>query len=106
MTSPEQPFSAVSPEFVEALADGLHSAWTSWMIYLFSQCEQQSDGTQVIPREKVKHWKRQMTMLYPDLTEREKQSDRQEALRLLPLIFPFIEAYLSAQKDVLTSTKE
>lgn len=76
-------------ELIESLAEKEHASWAHWMRYLFSQCSEQRDGSILIPPDKVARWKRQMETAYPDLTEREKQSDRNR----VALILPIIEAY-------------
>lgn len=79
-------------EKVEALADYAHGAWSGWMRYLFTKCHptkpvHQSAGALIIPSEFVKRWKRQMGTLYEDLLEKEKESDRIEAKKMLAIIF-------------------
>lgn len=67
----------------EALARYAHDAWSGWMIYLFSKCEKLPDGRMIIPRWDVDRWQRQMTTKYEHLPEPEKDSDREEADRML-----------------------
>ena len=49
------------------------------MKYQFSQGTENEDGSFTIPAEKAQRWKRQMETNYTDLTEKEKDSDRQIA---------------------------
>lgn len=67
----------------EKMAAHMHSAWSGWMIYLFSRCTMNEDGTATIPFWAVQRWKRQMNTAYDDLPEEEKESDRKEADELL-----------------------
>jgi hypothetical protein len=76
-------------EFIEQLADKEHASWARWMDYLFSKCSFASDGAAMIPSELAARWNRQMCTSYEDLTEQEKQSDRDEVAHILPII----EAY-------------
>lgn len=73
-------------ELREALAAYAHNAWSGWMIYLFSKCTEHPGGFYTIPVWAVKRWKRQMDTNYCDLPEEEKQSDREEADRILSLV--------------------
>lgn len=73
-------------ELVERLSAAEHDSWARWMSYLFSKCERMSNGSLVIPASLVKHWQRQIDTPYAELTEREKQSDRQEVAHILPII--------------------
>ena len=68
-------------EVLEVLADVQHDIWSHWMKYLFKQCERADNGW-VIPSDKVTHWVRQMNMPYAELSEREKDSDRDQAKKV------------------------
>jgi hypothetical protein len=72
---------------IEALADLEHDRWSRWQAYLHSKCSRNQDGSLTIPAESVVHWERQMTTKYDGLTEREKDSDRKEAIRTLGALF-------------------
>jgi len=65
------------------LAALAHAQWSGWMEYLFTKGETQPDGTFAIGKESVERWKRQMETPYADLSEREKDSDRKEADKML-----------------------
>ena len=85
-------------ELREALASYAHEAWSGWMKYLFSKCNEQDasyfDITDqqihqritVIPQQLVEHWTRQMNTPYAELSEEEKESDRKEADRILEIL--------------------
>jgi len=75
----------------EVLAERAHESWSHWMEYLFSTCTHDDNGSMTIPSTKVDHWTRQMNTIYDDLSEKEKESDRQEAdktLIALKKLFP------------------
>jgi hypothetical protein len=74
---------------VEQLAEKEHGSWSHWMKYLFSKCTANADGSMTIPVALVDRWQGQAETPYADLSEREKQSDRNR----VNLILPIIEAY-------------
>src|SRR5258708_37805626 len=59
------------------------------MDYLFNQCDLERGKDHfryIIPHELVQRWKRQVETPYAELSEREKQSDRDEVAHILPII--------------------
>lgn len=70
----------------EALADVSHEIWSHWMNYMFSCGNMNADGSWTMPAEKVSRWGRQMNTAYSELTEREKESDRDQADKILRVI--------------------
>ena len=70
----------------ESLSAYAHDAWSGWMKYMFEKSVLNSDGTLTIPKWAVERWSRQMNTLYSDLPEEEKESDRDEADRMLSII--------------------
>jgi hypothetical protein len=73
----------------EALAEYAHEAWSGWMKYMFEKMHAVShDGentSMVMPAWAVERWTRQANTPYADLPENEKESDRQEADRMLAI---------------------
>ena len=69
----------------EQLAEYAHEAWSGWMKYLFSKCEKKKDKL-IIPAWAVQRWTRQSIMPYAFLPEKEKESDRAEADKMLAII--------------------
>lgn len=65
----------------EELARLQHEIWSHWMRYQFSVME----GNK-IPQDKVERRTRQMNTSYDQLTEKEKDSDREQADKILSLI--------------------
>jgi hypothetical protein len=78
-------------DLIERLADAEHASWARWMEYLFSTCIPGPYGTLILQPENIEHWRRQIETPYADLSEREKQSDRDEVAHIMP----FIEAALA-----------
>ncbi len=76
-------------ELIEALADKEHASWSHWMEYLFSRCPFTEKSDAIIPRELVARWKKQAATPYAELSEQEKQSDRDEVAHILPIIKEF-----------------
>lgn len=84
--SPDAEAILYSEDLVDALAAIEHARWAHWQNYVHDQCEQHADGSLRIPADLVKRWKRQIETPYSELTEDEKNSDRQQVLRYLPTI--------------------
>jgi hypothetical protein len=82
-------------DLIEQLADKEHDSWARWMRYLFSKCEFLPDGRVAIPPELMGRWVRQSTTPYAELSEREKQSDRDEVAHILPIIHAWAESEAS-----------
>lgn len=74
-------------ELREKLAEYAHEAWSGWMKYMFDKTlpEKLYNG-EVIPRDLVKRWQRQMNTPYAELSEEEKESDRLKADRMLEIV--------------------
>jgi hypothetical protein len=70
----------------EKLAENQHEIWVHWMEYLFSVSNQNEDGSYTIPVDKVSRWKRQMMTPFSELTEQEKESDREQADKILAIL--------------------
>lgn len=65
------------------LADVQHEIWSHWMRYLFEVSTENDDGTVTIPANKVEHWKRQMNTSYNNLSNKEQESDLEQARKVL-----------------------
>lgn len=70
----------------EKLASIEHERWAHWQKYLHTTCTPNPDGSLTIPAELVERWNRQINTPYTLLSEKEKQSDRDQVARYLPLI--------------------
>ena len=60
----------------EELSSAIHTIWAHWTKYILSICFLNDDGSFTIPKEKADTWLRQIQTDYKDLTEKEKDSDR------------------------------
>ncbi|WP_163512217.1 hypothetical protein [Fodinicola acaciae] len=75
-----------STSLLERLAAIEHERWSHWQRYLHSQCERANDGSLIIPAELVERWTTQMNMSYAELSDQEKESDREQVQRYLPVV--------------------
>lgn len=73
-------------ELREKLAEQEHDRWSRWMAYLFSKGKMNDDGTWTMPKWAVERWSRQAMLVYGELSEEEKDSDRKEADHTLALL--------------------
>lgn len=70
----------------EPLADISHDIWSHWMRWMFTVGTFNEDGTWTMPAEKVERWKRQMNTPYAELSEQERESDREQADKILKVL--------------------
>ena len=75
-----------SETLLERLAALEHQRWSHWQRYLHAQCRRSVDGSLTIPAELAARWTAQMTTSYEELSEQEKESDREQVRRYLPAI--------------------
>ncbi len=76
----------ITDELIEKLASEQHAIWAHWMNYMFSCGELNEYGEWVMPEEKAQRWTRQMLTPYHALTEREQESDRHQALKIVEVL--------------------
>ena len=81
-----------SPDLIEELASVEHERWSHWQRYLHEHCVRGVDGSLTIPADLVRHWATQMNTPYTQLSEEEKDSDREQVHRYLPIIAAALEA--------------
>ena len=82
----ELPAALREESLLESLAAIEHERWSHWQRYLHAQCRQQADGSLTIPAELVARWSAQMSTPYAELSEAERESDREQVHRYLPII--------------------
>ena len=71
---------------VEDLASIEHERWAHWQKYVHEKGVRQPDGSLLLPAELVGRWEVQIATPYSDLSESEKQSDRDQVHRYLPRV--------------------
>lgn len=77
----------IEGELMEQLADIEHDRWAGWQQYVHSKCiPSDKEGIWEIGEEFIMRWNRQINTPYPMLSEKEKESDREQVRRYLPLI--------------------
>ena len=99
-TTPQQERENLKTALVEALADIEHQRWADWQKYLHSLCFKLEEyrGALIIPADLVERWERQIATPYADLSESEKQSDRDQVERYLGVVAEYVASRL-AQRD-------
>lgn len=80
----------------ERLAAVQHDIWAHWMRYQFSVCLPNGLGGALIPSDKAERWQRQMDTPYADLTDKEQQSDRHQADKVLGVVQPELDQLRAA----------
>jgi hypothetical protein len=100
-------------ELIEILAAIEHERWSDWQKYMHGGGERVlgegtyhcsggsfiNGGDLVLLASDVARWDRQIATPYADLTEREKQSDRDQVMRYWPLIAEFVAEWIE-QREV------
>jgi hypothetical protein len=70
---------------IEKLAEYAHSAWSGWMKYQRKKSKESKIGEIIVPKDSAERWERQMNTEYNKLPEKEKESDRDEAKKILKI---------------------
>ena len=73
-------------ELMEKLAHHEHARWSDWQKYVHKLCVEDDGQNLVIVRTMKEHWERQIKTDYKDLSDTEKDSDREQVMRYWPLI--------------------
>ena len=89
---------------IEKLADIEHQRWSHWQKYMHSKM-QTHKGDFIIPGILVEHWERQIKTAYKDLSEREKEEDRKQVRRYLPM-FTDLESENKRLKEIAVKAKD
>jgi hypothetical protein len=77
---------ALLERLVEKLAKIEHERWSHWQRYVHSKGSRQSDGSLLLPAELVRRWDKQIETEYDGLSDEEKDSDREQVRKYLPII--------------------
>jgi hypothetical protein len=78
-------------ELLEELAAIEHQRWAHWQRYVHDNGERQADGSIVLPAALVERWERQINTSYDKLSEIEKDSDREQVRKYLPLLEQWLQ---------------
>ena len=84
---------------VEELAAFEHQRWAHWQRYVHDKGRRQPDGSVLLPPDLVSRWERQIKTPYNDLTDEEKNSDREQVQKYLPLLERCLNRMLSKSED-------
>ena len=76
---------------IEELAAIEHERWAHWQRHLHEQCDALPDGSLVLPSNLVTRWGRQLSTPYEQLSEQEKESDRDQVRRAIPISQRYID---------------
>ena len=76
---------------MEDLAAIEHQRWATWQKYVHEHGVRQADGALVLPADLVARWERQIATPYQSLTEEEKESDRDQVRKYLPVVRKALE---------------
>ncbi len=77
---------AVLSGLIEQLAAAEHERWAHWQRYMHEKGTHQPDGSLLLPADLVDRWERQSSTPYDKLDAGEKESDREQVRKYLPLI--------------------
>ena len=83
----------------EVLAEHAHDVWARWMKYLFSKMITMSGDILYVPKDLEERWKRQMNTAYKDLSEEEKESDRNIAEEIYQELLIFAAEKIVKEKE-------
>lgn len=78
-------------EHIDVLAAIEHKRWSHWQNYMHGKAVHRNDGTLVIPAELVEQWERQAKTEYSDLSDAEKESDREQVRNYIPAVADIID---------------
>jgi hypothetical protein len=84
---------------VEELAALEHQRWAHWQKYVHDKGRRQPDGSIVLTADLVARWERQINTQYPDLTAEEKDSDREQVRKYLPLLERWLDLARKERDD-------
>lgn len=86
-------------ELLEKCADIEHQRWSDWQNYCHKTI---IENNGYIPEPyPFEHWERQMRTPYSQLSEKEKESDREQVRRYLPLVHSSLQDTLKAVVEMV-----
>lgn len=71
---------------LETLAAVEHERWAHWQRYLHAQGVRNQDGSLTLPPDLVARWDDQIAKSYQDLSDAEKESDREQVRKYLDVV--------------------
>ena len=85
-------------KLTEQLAAIEHERWSHWQRYLHNKGVRQPDGSLLLSADLIARWDKQIETKYADLNEAEKESDREQVRKYLPLIESAFSGRVDADK--------
>ena len=73
-------------QLIEQLAAIEHERWAHWQRYVHSKGVRQPDGSLLLSADLVARWEKQIDTKYAELGDQERESDREQVRKYLPLI--------------------
>ena len=102
-------------EFVEKGADLEHSRWSKWQKYMHGFCIEQtitppetanmSYQAMTFPKRLFDRWQKQINTKYKNLTEKEKDSDREQVKDYIPLFKQSHISFIESEIERLRGEK-
>lgn len=86
-------------KLTDQLAAIEHERWSYWQRYVHSKGVRQLDGSLLLPPDLVARWEKQIETKYIDLSETEKDSDREQVRKYLPLIVSALSDRIDTVED-------
>jgi hypothetical protein len=77
-------------DIIEQLAAIEHERWAAWQSWVHNQGHRTADGNLVLSAGTVARWERQIATTYADLSEQEKESDREQVRRYWGILHPYL----------------
>ncbi|MGB3045794.1 MAG: hypothetical protein WBB98_21665 [Xanthobacteraceae bacterium] len=84
---------------LEELAALEHQRWAHWQKYVHDSGQRQPDGSILLPADIVSRWEQQINTPYADLSNEEKDSDREQVRKYLPLLERWLNRTLDKSGD-------
>ena len=85
------PYFSLIEEFIVELSSFEYERSSHWQRYMLSKGKKDRDGNLVIPASLVVRWERLMNTKYSCLSEEEKESDREQVRRYVPILGAILE---------------
>lgn len=73
-------------DVLEELASLEHDRWSHWQRYIHTKGKRLDDGSIILPADLVRLWENQIDTPYAELSDREKESDREQVRKYLPTV--------------------
>lgn len=111
-----KPITEIIKELLEQCASVEHERWAKWQKYMHSKCfehtinslnattkqfEDIPTGNLIIPRELRNRWERQINLIYEELSEQEKESDREQVRMYLPIFIKILKERDEAIREMI-----